>query len=342
MEFSYNDLPVVQPVLGINDKWKQSIKLSSSIPYSGTNASSASGRLVNVVTANITTTPNWAAAKGGIALASVPAINAALYANLVAAAGVHGVVYIWDEISTPMADGQYVPFQQTNLALPGVFVQDSQSVKLLLEAASKDASVTLTLPERRIANTKTRTLYVIVNGIDPALKKETVLITTHTDGGNALEENGHIALLSYARQLKAGPPRRTTILVFVSGHMHYGEFAAPPGRASTVWLNAHPELWNGTDGRKAVFGSCVEHMGGIQLSHDLSKNTYEPNGLVEPEWLFASTAKLANLTQGLWKGVEVNVTRILDPLTGTIPQSGEGLPLLAADIPEVSLVTSPP
>ncbi|KAF7376705.1 hypothetical protein MSAN_00087500 [Mycena sanguinolenta] len=364
IEFSYSDPPVIQPVLKVNG---QNIQLSGWIPYSGTNSSSATGKLVNVVTPNITATPNWAAAKDAIALANltnvaldyntlfgawslsapwppqpgVPAISGVEFTNLVAAAaaGVRGVVYIWDNITAGLADDQYVPFQQANLAIPGVYVQSASAILHLLDAARSGTDASIDLPGKRVPNTRSRTLYAIVNGTDHTLRNETVIINTHTDGVNAVEENGHIALLNYARRLKANPPRRTTILLFVTGHMHYGELVAAPARATDLWLRAHPELWNGT--QRAVFGSCVEHMGAVQFAEDFAKGTYEPTGGVEPEWLFAATAPLAALVQRLWSGAEPNVTRVLNPNTGEIAQSGEGLPLLKAGIPEVSLVTSP-
>ncbi|KAJ7067306.1 hypothetical protein C8F01DRAFT_1228022 [Mycena amicta] len=378
IEFSYNDPPVVRPSLSLNVNTPHNqhidIQLSGAIPYSGTNSSSTvTGRLVNVITPNISATPNWAAAKDAIALANltnvaldyntlfgawpatplsapwppasgVPAINAVQYTNLVAAAaaGVRGVVYIWDNITAGLLDGQYVPFQQADLAIPGVYVQSPTAVAHLLAAANSSAEAVLTLPGKRIPNTRTRTLYAIVNGTDPTLSNETAIISTHTDGVNALEENGHIALLHYARHLKTHPPRRTTILLFVTGHMHYGQLVAAPARATDLWLRAHPELWNGTLGLRAVFGSCVEHLGAVHFAEDLVKGTYTPTNTVEPEWLFAATAPLAALVQSLWSGVEPNITRVLNPSTGKIAQSGEGLPLLRAGIPEVSLVTSPP
>ncbi|KAJ7208952.1 hypothetical protein GGX14DRAFT_365162 [Mycena pura] len=366
IEFSYSDPPVIQPVLEVDG---QNIQLSGWIPYSGTNSSSATGKLVNVVTPNITATPNWAAAKDAIALANltnvaldfntefgawslsapwpaqpgIPSFSATEFTNLVAAAvaGVRGVVYIWDNITAGLADNQYVPFQQANLAIPGVYVQSDSVISHLLDAADSGTDAFIDLPGKRVPNTRSRTLYTIVNGTDLTLRNETAIINTHTDGVNAVVQNGHIALLDYARGLKANPPRRTIILVFVAGHMHYGELVAAPGRATDLWLRAHPELWNGT--QHAVFGSCVEDMGAVQFVEDLAKGTYTPTGGVEPELLFAATAPLAALTQRLWSGAEPNITRIVNPnnVTGKLAQPGEGLPLLNAGIPEVSLVTTP-
>ncbi|KAJ7636849.1 hypothetical protein FB45DRAFT_907485 [Roridomyces roridus] len=370
ISFSYNDPPVVQPILAVHGQL-QSIQLAGAIPYSGTNLSTVTGKLVNVMTTNSSAATDWAPAKGAIAIANltntalnfntlfgtwstlpvpfpaaigVPAVSAVGGTNLAAAAdaGVRGVVYVWDGISTELADAQYIPFQESNPAIPGVFVATSKAAEQLVAAAASGSTGTLSLPEVRIPNVHSRTLYVVVPGTDKSLRNETAILSTHTDGVNALEENGHIALLHYAKQLKAHPPRRTTILLFVTGHMHYGQLVPAPQRATNVWLSAHPELWNGTVGKTAVFGSCVEHLGGVKFVENLSKNTYTITDALEPEWLFASSSSLASLTQELWSGVEPNITRVLNPNTGQIPQSGEGRPLLVAGIPEVSLVTSPP
>ena len=218
----------------------------------------------------------------------------------------------------------------------------------LVDAAGKGAQATLTLEAHMRSRTMTRTLYTIIPGTD--LKNESFIINTHTDGTNLVEENGYIALLAHAAHLARHPPRRTTILVFVGQHMHYEAFAQDPYKATSRWLNTHPELWAGEGNNhalelggqlKAVAGSCAEHLGAVHWEENVEKNTYVATDSLEPELLYASTAKLNALLREHWRGAEVNVTRVTDPVDSTIPQAGEGYPFYLEDIPNFSLVTYP-
>lgn len=200
----------------------------------------------------------------------------------------------------------------------------------------------------KVPKTIARTLWTVIEGTD--LKNESMIINTHTDGTNVIEENGYIALLAYAKELVANPPRRTTILLFVGQHMHFEAFAQAPQRATSRWLNQHPEYWAG-EGQanafqyggqlKGVAGSCVEHLGAIHWDQSLEDDTWFATNEVEPELFYASTAQLNNLLRDHWVGADPNVTRVSNPVDSVIPQAGEGYPFFLVDIPNFSLVTNP-
>ncbi|KAJ6545576.1 hypothetical protein B0H19DRAFT_1168006 [Mycena capillaripes] len=361
-DFDYNTPP--SPLaLSING---QSVPPSAYVPYSGdTGASGVSGSLVQIADpAGATVSPDWVPAEGKIAVVNItntptngtavfpvwpgsqqwgaipgiPATNAGVK-NLTAAAaaGVKGVIYNWFNISSLNALGQYGPFKINYQGVPALYVTNQA-----LENAQAKAgqSSTLTSTGTLIHKRRTRTLYVVVEGTH--YKRESAIISTHTDGTNAVEENGHIALLAKARELAASRPKRTTVLVFLTGHLHASAFTGT-GRVFERWFQDHPELWAGNTSTalKAVFGSCVEHLGAKHWREDPVNNVYSPTGGLEPEWLFAATSQLAALLGKVWNGAQPGVLRAIDPNKSLIEQSGEGLPLLWNNIPEISLCTGP-
>ena len=362
LNFTYDSV-MSPPMLNVDG---QDIAVSSAVPYSGdTGPDGVSGPLINLIGPE--QPPDWSKASGGIAVVNVtnsPLNQAAalelwpgspewgyaignpsftsntIVGNLSNAtdAGVKGIVYVWDHISSGNAYGQYVPFHNPEMGCPALYVARA-SARAVVEAANRGANATLTLSGILVDNTPTRSIWTVVNGTQNAA--EAVIINTHTDGTNVVEENGHIALLTKAKDLVMSPPKRTTILAFITGHIHTAAFSNT-SRVTSRWLSDHPELWNGGPGQlQAVFASCVEHMGAVNWTEDLSKDLYYPTGKQEDEYLYAATQELATLVQQNWVGANPNLTRVINPNVGPVVQPGEGQPFLAVGIPEVSLVTSP-
>lgn len=364
INFTYNDQLISPPKLVINDT---KINISSYLPYSGnTGADGLTGELVDLTGSDVKNI-SWARAKGKIAVVNItsgladyrdtlaawpgqpdwytwtaipPTVADAKVGNLTQAAqaGVKGVIHVWENISSGSAFGQYTPFKRLFQNMPSVFVA-GEAAAAVKKASKENATATLTLEGKLYPNTTTRTIYTVFEGTQ--FPNETVIINTHTDGTNALEENGHIAIISYARHLLRQPPKRTTVLVFVTGHMHQPAFSTR-GRATRRWLDDHMEFWSGGDGNNmtAVASTCVEHLGALEWSEDLSNNTYFPTGQLADEILYANTPETLALLQQHWNGARDGFLRVSNPITKGV-QFGEGQPLTDVGIPNVSLVTSP-
>lgn len=364
LTFEYDDVPLTPGSLSIDGK---DITVSSSLGYSGhTPAEGVDGPLVNLI--GPSNPPDWAKAAEGIAVVNMT--NTAIKTNAILPvwpgspewpeyitgvpclkannvikdldrardAGVKGVVYVWENITDGLAAGLYAPFHNLFFDLPGVYVS-GEAAQSVVAASDNNTLAKLTLAGKLVADTPTRSIWVVIPGTERP--EESILINTHTDGTNVLEENGHIAMLQYARSLVASPPRRATILVFVTAHIHSAPFSDTK-RSTTRWMLDNQEVWNGTapTGTKTVFASCVEHLGAVAWKEDFSDNSYTPTSEPEPEILYAATPELAALLYREWRGAEPNVTRVVNPNEG-MDQAGEGLPLLQAGIPEISKVTSP-
>lgn len=339
---------------------EQSVPLSSAWPYSGqTGPTSVTGELVFVHGLR----KNWKAAAGKIAVIDMHNIDVPAHllldswdgelpfetvANPVIGselggtdltkareAGVLGVVAVWRGISDEAARGQYLPFTRDYQDLPAVWVPESAR-QGVLDAAKNAETATLTLDARRTPATMD-TLWAISEGSGPHAN-ESVLVVTHSDGGNAVEENGHIGLIALARDAAATAHDRTIVFVYTAGHLRIPA-VTEHGQATTAWLDAHPDLWSPeADGLTAVAGLAIEHLGARHFATDPATGKYTADGTLEPELLYATTPELAELVRGTWKGVSDHAIPVKP---GALIHLGEGEPLHDAEIPAVALVTGP-
>ena len=336
-------------------------RISSIVPYSGT--TSPAGIEAELVLLG-SLMPTWENARDKIAVVEVsnfrvpmrgpigtwgddpswpttanPVIAATIAGTRLAQArraGVKAVIFAWKNISDECADDQYLPFTFDYQDIPAVFVSGAAG-RSVVEAAAAGETGSLVVPYVVTPGATTRTLSAVVEGTHAP--DETVLMVTHTDGVNAIEENGHIALVAMARAAARNPPERTSVFVFTSGHLRIPAFTSH-GQATQRFLTDHPELWAGGPGqRHAVAGLAVEHLGAVEFSDDPVNNLQRPTGLLEPELLYATTPQLADLARENWEFAPGSIRRISKP--SPLIHFGEGEPLLHAGIPAVSLVTAP-
>lgn len=243
-------------------------------------------------------------------------------------AGVLGVVAVWRGLPDEAARGQYLPFTRGHQGLPAVWVGESQRERVLA-AAARGESATLLLDATRTPGATMDTLWAVSPGTGPRAD-EAVLVVTHSDGGNAVEENGHVGLLALARDAATVPHERTVVLVVTAGHLRIPAVTTH-GQATTAWLTAHPELWSPDGGGlTAVAGLVIEHLGA----------RHAPGGAEpEPELLYATTPELARLARATWRGIDDAPATPVRP--GALIHLGEGEPLYEHGIPAIALVTGP-
>lgn len=252
-------------------------------------------------------------------------------------AGVLGVVATWRDLPDGAANAQYLPFTRDYQGIPAVWASESQRDHLRA-AARRGDTATLVLNASRTPNASMDTLWAVSPGVG-ALADEAVLVVTHSDGGNAVEENRHIALLALARDAASTPHDRTIVFVYTAGHLRIPA-VTDHGQATTAWLSAHPELWSpDAGGLTAVAGLAIEHLGAKHFRIDAATGRYGPDGTLEPELLYATTRELADLTSSTWSGAVINSSTPVKP--GALIHLGEGEPLFEHGIPAVALVTGP-
>lgn len=339
------------------------VEISSAYPYSGTTGSSgATGRLHLLHGLR----PRWAQATGGIAVVAVahpalphdlllgewepgenpPIANPVFSATLLRPdldaarkAGVLGVILIWQGLSSAQADGQYLPFTEDEHHLPAVWVA-GEAGKSVRDAARTGKTAMLVLDATRTPGTEMDTIWTVCEPADGAAGRpdEAILVVSHSDGTNAVEENGHLALLELARQVVARRGRRRVVFVLVAGHLRIPAVSAH-GQATSAWLEAHRDTWAGEPGgSRAVAGLVVEHLGAREF-YETDDGVMAPTGRDETELLYATTRPLRDLAVTTWVGVGSEPVIVRAP--GPLVHFGEGEPLFERRIPGVALVSGP-
>jgi len=340
------------------------VRTASYIPYSGrTEAGGVSGALVYVAPG---ATPAPGSLDGKIALFDVPLTIVPLtiftvlsypdrlynpdgedtsqlykrpYLNGVIpvlesleAAGAAGVVGILDYPSDG-ADGSYFPYDGIIREVPGLYV-DRATGAALKERAAAGTNARLALPAK-VKRVKSRNLIAFI----PGQSKELVVLHSHTDGTNAIEDNGPAAIVAMTQYLSRLPREalpRTIMILLTTGH-----FAG--GAGARAFVERKPKLVARIN---AAF--TVEHLGTLRWD-ELPGGIMGPTGGYEPGAIFApgSTA-LVDSAYGALVDADAKPAGVLKPLAPeadgiTTPAwPGEGQYLFAVgDIPTANYITGP-
>jgi hypothetical protein len=357
--FTRWDLPATQPQQWLTVAGSQ-VPIAAAFPYSGSTGPAGIQRRLHLLKGHLA---RWRGARDGIAVVEVinrklpfgeavptwdnarpwnwqrhplgSATLAGLGLSRARAAGVQAVVFAWRGISPANAKGQYLPFVLPYQDIPAVFVAGDAADQVVTAARERQMAA-LVLDAAQVAGAQTRTIWAVVRGTQRP--HEAVIVVSHSDGTNSVEENGHIGLVSLARSVAATPPARTVVFVLTTGHLRIPAFTKH-GQATSRWLTDHHELWAGTPGgMRAVAGLAMEHLGAREYRDDPVLAEYGPTGRPEPELLYASTRELKNLVDAEWRGAEAP-PRVSKP--GPFVHFGEGEPLYQRGIPVIALVTAP-
>ncbi|MEK5031629.1 hypothetical protein MKY96_09300 [Paenibacillus sp. FSL R7-0302] len=249
--------------------------------------------------------------------------------------GVKAVIIVWDGVSDDKAEKQYLPFTEHYFGIPAVWVNKTEGQKVI-NAAKEHKAGTVILEAEKQEHAPTESFYVKIEGKN---KKESIIINTHTDGINVVEEDGAIGMLSMIRYLQQQEqPERTMIFTFVTGHFRLPEFKGT-SQATSTWMQAHPELWDGKDGHlNAVAGLTVEHLGSLEWK-DNASGEYAPTGAISTEFTYAGN----EIMEAIWmKAVEDRSNTRTVILRGHNKfQFGESQPLFNAGIPMIGLIPMP-
>ena len=252
-------------------------------------------------------------------------------------AGAKAVICIWKGINDDCIEGQYLPFILDYQGIPAVWVNSKNGQKVI-EAAEKGSFATLTLEGIIDEYAKTESFWCVLDGEEEG---ESVIINTHTDGTNCIEENGPIAMLAMIKYLKDKPLKRSHIFVFATGHFRLPCFKNVDGggvQATSKWLSAHRSHWDGKEGHlKAVAGLSVEHLGCKMWKTE--DGEYKQVGDVETEIVYTGNKTMDDI---YFKSLEDRTkVRTLTLRGHNLLHFGEGQPLFNCGIPEIALVTAP-
>ena len=253
------------------------------------------------------------------------------------ASGAKAVICVWNGISDESTKGQYLPFILDYQGMPALWVSPTQG-KTLMKAVNEGCEATVVLDADIEHNCKSETFYTIIEGEN---KDEAILVNTHTDGVNCVEENGAFALLSMMRYFKENIPKRSMIFIFMTGHFRLPAFKEMGSlQCTSVWLHNHPELWDGKQNHiLAVAGLTIEHLGCKEYTDNESHSVYMNTDPIDIEMCYTSNKKVDEIYYQALEGRD-NVRTITYRGCNAL-HFGEGQPLFDVGIPTIALVPGP-
>jgi hypothetical protein len=241
-------------------------------------------------------------------------------------AGAVGAVLVWTNVSEEVAKDQYLPFGRPHQGLPALWVANTAGdrLKALARAGSE---VTLTLVANSEPDATTDTIWAELPG---QTADELIIVNSHTDGLNAVEENGSVAVLAIATALSQVPlPRRRRSVVFV---LTAGSIAIGPASVS-AFVQDHPDLI-----KKAVAAVTIQHCGCLEWSDDENGN-YRATGNAELGLTMISTKSEIIVFEQAMQG-SMNERMFAIDAAGSA-YFGDGAPFFAARVPTISYIPLP-
>ncbi len=247
------------------------------------------------------------------------------------------VILIWKGLHDDMIKGQYLSFIMGYQNIPMLWVSESDGEKVIA-AAKKHQKAKLVLEAEIEENAYTESFWAIIKGKN---HKENVIINTHTDGTNCVEENGPIAMLELMRNLKDKELERDHIFLFTTGHFrlhHFKDIRTGSFQSASRWLAMHRELWDGKKNHsKCVANLTIEHLG-CKEWRDID-GEYRYTDKPEVELVYTGNKFVDELYIDAVKDRK-NV-RTMTLRGHNFLHFGEGQNFFTMGVPEISLVPAP-
>lgn len=251
--------------------------------------------------------------------------------------GAKAAILVWKGLHDDCIQGQYLSFIMEYQKIPMLWVNETNGKKLI-EAANAHKKAKLVLEAEIENNAYTESFYCILPGKHPT---ENVIVNTHTDGTNCVEENGALALLELMRNLAGQELERTHIFVFTTGHFRlpaFKDIRTGSFQSASRWLAMHRDLWDGKNGHyKCVANLTVEHLG-CKEWRDID-GEYKYTGKPEVEIVYTGNEFMDNLYIDTVK--DRKTVRTMTLRGHNALHFGEGQNFFTMGIPEISLVPAP-
>jgi hypothetical protein len=265
------------------------------------------------------------------------------------AAGATGVIFLKD-LPRHQLIGHNEPYEGVRWGVPAAFMgaDEAAAIRTASEDPNARATLRLSAKKRRV---KTRTLFATLPGPD----RRKLVVDSHTDGTNAVEDNGPVAMLAMARYLaglSAECRGRTIEFAFQTGHF-YQHIASPDhrhGGAGVLSRNLNRQYDDG----KVAGVMVLEHLGARDYAAvprgngvgDVLRPTGEP--AVQQVAVSPSDALRAATSDAI-RAYDVTRTVMLTgaefPVAGRVPSQcsfgGEGTPYNEQLLPTVAAISAP-
>jgi hypothetical protein len=197
--------------------------------------------------------------------------------------------------------GMYMPYDGVIHQIPGAFVSQGTGAKLKTLAGT-GTRVRLRM-KTQVKQVKTQNLY----GFIPGASKELVVVHSHTDGPNGIEDDGPDTISSIAQYLaridRHALPR-TVMILYTSGH-----FAGGVGAIAWCQRHAHDLI------PRIAAAVTVEHVG-AKLGTPQPDGSVKISGTPEPQAFFMPASQgLERASYGMLKAAGKQAGLIAKPLT---------------------------
>lgn len=247
------------------------------------------------------------------------------------------VILVWKGLHDDCIKGQYLSFIMGYQNIPMLWVNETDGRKVI-EAAKEHKKANFVLEAETEEHAFTESFYCIIKGKN---QKENVIVNTHTDGTNCVEENGPIALLELMKNMKDQELQRTHIFVFTTGHFrlpHFEDIRTGGFQSGSRWLAMHRELWDGKGEHfKCVANLTLEHLG-CREWRDID-GEYKYTGRPEVELVYTGNKFVDKLYIDTVK--DRKTVRTMTLRGHNALHFGEGQNFFTMGIPEISLVPAP-
>lgn len=253
-------------------------------------------------------------------------------------AGAAGIVAVLD-LPEEAAEGAYFPYEGEVYGIPGVFV-DRQRGDELKQAASPDGVPARLTLESHVEPEATS--YNLVATI-PGTTNESILLHSHTDGPNSIEDNGPwgvLALADYFAQVPREDRQRTIHIALTDGHFA-GGFSGGVGAWRFVEAHEDDIL------EQTVAALSLEHFGAREYL-PTGDGDYELTGHNEMTGFFIpENEPLVQETIAMVKGEDLARHVLMRPFEASQEEPGErvwpgeGMVFHLAGIPTIQFISGP-
>jgi hypothetical protein len=267
-----------------------------------------------------------------------------------AAAGARAVLFVKDLPHGQIVD-HYEPYEGTVWGVPGLWLGADEGKQITDALAAGGQPSARVVVDARLEQVVTPSVLATVPGQSP----QRIVVDSHTDGTNAAEDNGPVAMVAMARYLASLPMAcrpRTIQFVFSTAHFfqRVEDPAARDGAAERFARRLDADYDKGTVGGVVV----LEHLGAIDYE-GVPRADGGPGQVLRPTGLraiqFAAVTpspSLVGAVDAVVRGYDMQRTILLqgaDAPGPTVPShcsfGGEGTPYNRHLLPTVGVISAP-
>ena len=177
-----------------------------------------------------------------------------------AAAGAAGVLFV-KELPAHQLPGHYEPYEGLFWKVPGAFLGADEGKALTDAIASGKAPVARLVSRASVKRVQTPTIIATL----PGANAQKIVIDSHTDGTNAVEDNGPLAMLAMARYFaKRAVACRPRTIEFALSTAHFYQYLVPGNDRNGGALQVARRLDKEYDEGKVAGVVVIEHLGALE------------------------------------------------------------------------------